>query len=148
MIETYLAGREELLNQLMTVKPAIDTLLGYVPNLVIQGVQSPGKQPTDKIHLRFSQQTVIEEQATLAGSDLKRRYTTDGLVFVQIFSPIASLNDYANGLKVAELVKSAYRGKNTENCMWFRNTRIQELPPEEAWFRVNVVSEYTYDQIG
>jgi hypothetical protein len=148
MLPTYLDARNDLFAQLLTVKPAVETVLGYPWEVVYQGVMLPDKVPTDKVWSRISQQTVLEEQATLSGNDLKRRYTTDGLVFVQIFIPQTYPQDYGRGLQVAELVKTAYRGKNTDNCMWFRNTRIQELPPETAWFRINVVSEYTYDQIG
>lgn len=148
MIDTYLAARDELIAQLMTARTAWETFLAYAPTVIVQGIGEPWKQPTDKLWMRFSQQTVIEPQATLAGNDLKRRYTTEGLVFIQIFSPKNPTTEYDKALNVAQLVKNAYRGKESENCIWFRNTRIQELPPEEAWNRINVVSEYTYDQIG
>jgi len=147
MIQSYYDARNEIFAQYNLAKPSILALLGYQPTVIYQGVENASVMPTNKIWVRLSQQTVIEEQATLAGNDLKRRYTSDGLIFAQMFIP-KTTGDYTNGVKIAEYIKNAFRGKQTSNCMWFRNVRIQELNPEEAWFRINVVSEYQYDQIA
>lgn len=148
MIESYSAGRDELFAQFLLVLPQAQTLLGYKPFVVYQGLESAEKSPTDKVWMRVSQQTVLESQATISGNDLKRRYTSDGLLFVQLFIPKQAPELYDLALKVAEVVKRQFRGKQTENCIWFRNARIQELPPEAAWFRINVVAEYLYDEMG
>lgn len=147
MITSYFDARNEIFAQYNLAKVEILALLGYQPVVVYQGVESTGVMPTDKIWLRLSQQTVIEEQSALAGNDLKRRYTSDGLIYAQIFIPKLT-GVYTNGVKIAEYIKKAFRGKQTSSAMWFRNVRIQELAPEESWFRLNVVSEYQYDQIG
>lgn len=148
MIESYSSGRNELFAQFRTSVTGINGIAGYTIPIVYQGVESPDKMPTDKVWIRLSQQTVLESQATLSGNDLKRRYTTDGLMFAQVFIPKAPPENYAKGLEIANLIKKAFRGKQTSSCMWFRNVRIQELPPEDAWFRINVISEYHYDEIG
>lgn len=148
MITAYSDARDELFAQFSGAVPGIALLLGYQPLIVYQGKDSLVKSPVDQFWFRISQQTVLEEQSALAGNDLKRRYTTDGLVFVQIFIPKTAPQNYALGLGFANSIKNAYRGKQTSSCMWFRNVRIQELPPEDAWFRLNVVAEYQYDEIG
>lgn len=145
---TYGLAREELFAQVVSQQSAMNAIAGAPVGIVVQGVEAVSKVPTDGFWLRLSQKTVNEEQATISGSDLRRRYTSEGLGFVQIFIPKTRAADYAKGVQLAELIKSAYRGKSTDNCMWFRNTRIQELPPEDAWFRLNVVTEYQYDEIG
>lgn len=144
----YITARNQLFGQLESAKPNIATLLAYTPIYIYQGVDKEPSPPTDKLWMRLSQQTVLEEQATLAGNDLKRRYTTRGLLFVQVFVPRSKPQDYAFGLAVADLVLKAYRGKSTADCMDFYNVRRQELPPETAWNRINVVAEYRYDEIG
>jgi len=147
MIASYYDARNELFAQYNLAKPAILTLLGYQPTVIYQGVDSGVAMPTDKIWVRLSQQTVLENQSAIAGNDLRQRYTSDGLAYAQIFIP-KSPGVYANGVKMVELVKNVFKGKQTSSCIWFRNVRVQELPPEESWFRLNVVSEYQYDQIG
>lgn len=148
MISNYSNARDEMFAQLTGVLPALTTLLGYAPNIVYQGVETAAKMPTDKLWMRISQQTVLESQAALAGNDLKRRYNSSGLIFVQVFIPKTEVQNYAFGLAAANVIKLAYRGKQTSNCIWFNNVRIQELPAETAWFRINVVAEYQYDEIG
>jgi len=144
----YVTARNQIFGQLNSAKPGIQTLLGYEPTYVYQGVDKEPTPAVDKLWMRLSQQTVLEEQATLAGNDLKRRYTTRGLLFVQVFIPRARPQDYAFGVAVADLVLKAYRGKQTVDCMTFTNVRRQELPPETAWNRINVVAEYDYQEIG
>lgn len=148
MIDNYSAGRDEIFAQFNLALPSVGTLIGYAPNIVYQGVEEPAKMPTDKLWVRVSQQTVLESQATLSGNDLKRRYSSEGLFFAQIFSPKSKPENYALSLAVANILKLAFRGKQTADCIWFRNVRIQELPAELAWFRINVVAEYQYDEIG
>ena len=145
---SYIDARDEIFAQLHNIKGSLATLLGYEPLIIYQGVDKETTPDPSKLWLRASIQTVLEGQATLSGNDLKRRYTTDGLIFVQIFIPKSKAQDYAFGLGVANLVLKAYRGKSTDNCIVFRNVRRQELPTETAWNRVNVVAEYEYDEIG
>jgi hypothetical protein len=147
MIDSYVSARNEIFSQYNLAKTGLLALLTYQPIVVYQGVEPTSAVPTDKLWVRISQNTVLENQATLAGNDLKRRYTSEGLIYIQLFIP-KTVGDYTKGVNAAVLIKNGYRGKQTSSCMWFRNVRIAELPPEDAWFRLNVVSEYQYDEIG
>ncbi|MES2180720.1 MAG: hypothetical protein V4493_01300 [Pseudomonadota bacterium] len=147
MIISYSNARDEIFKQFGTVLSAVSTLLTYTPEIIYQGVETGAKMPTDKLWMRVSQQTITEEQAG-PKADAVRRYTSDGLVFVQLFIAKTKVENYAIGTQVAQLVKTAFRGKQTTGCIWFRNVRIQELPSEDAWYRLNVVSEYQYDEIS
>lgn len=159
MIEDYTDGRDQIFAQFQTVLPDTTAIIGEFLRVVYQGTEATiqngvliqGKQPTDKFWARISLQTAMEQQSTLradVGSVQKRRYTSNGLIFVQIFSPVNRVENYALATKLASLIKTAFRGKQTDGCIWFTNVRVQELPKEEAWFRLNVVSEYQYDEIG
>jgi len=148
MITSYSIARNEIFGQLNIVKPALATLLGYAPKIIYQGVESSDKMPTDGLWIRASMVTVDESQATLR-DDNGRRYNTDGIFFAQIFIPKVPVEMYDKGVKTAEIIKNAYRGKQTESCIWFNRVRIQDnIPSESAWFRLNVVAEYQYDEIG
>lgn len=115
------------------------------------GVETQGKQATDKYWARVSTQGVDENQASISngvGAPGNRRYQAEGLVFVQLFGP-KSRNTAMEKLRLlAQLARNAYRGKVTANGVWFSHVRIQELDPEELWQRINVVAEYAYDEIA
>lgn len=123
-------------------------VVGYVPEVRWPGVEEPEKPELSKFWARVSQQTVIEGQSSLRNGDGGQRYTTDGLVFVQIFCPKSDSLGMTNGRKLAIIARNAFRGNATSGQVWFRNARINELPPEENWYRFNVVAEYEYDENG
>ncbi|MCW2763979.1 MAG: hypothetical protein JWR85_4180 [Marmoricola sp.] len=128
------------------------TILGEAPGaLRYVGVETQGKQETDKFWARVSTQGVDENQASIAngvGAPGNRRYQAEGLVFIQLFAP-KSRNTAMEKLRLlAQLARNAYRGKVTVNGVSFSHVRIQELDPEELWQRINVVAEYAYDEIA
>jgi len=123
-------------------------VVGYVPEVRWPGVEEPEKPDLSKFWARVSQQTVIEGQSSLRNGDAGQRYTTDGLVFVQIFCPKSDSLGMTNGRKLAIIARNSFRGNATSGQVWFRNARINELPPEENWYRFNVVAEYEYDENG
>lgn len=133
-----------------TVTNGAPGIVGYVPEMRWQNVEEPATPPVDQLWLRTSLQTVINEQATLStdeGTAGQKRYDIQGLVFVQIFLPRSVATSGADGRKVGEMLVNAFRGTRTTNGVWFRNARVQELAPEDSYFRFNVVSEFHYSDI-
>jgi len=124
----------------------VSSLVGYIPDVRWPMVEEPAEPDPSKYWARLSVQTVFEEQTALAGSDTKRRYTASGLVFVQIFCPKSRSNSGEIGGKLAEIARNSFRGKSTPNNVWFRNVRINELLPENLFYRFNVVAEFEYDE--
>lgn len=126
-------------------------IVGSVPEIRWAGVEKPDKPIVDVYWCRVSQQTVLEGQTTLktgiAPSE-NRRYTSTGLLFVQLFCPMSDAQAYDKGRQLAVLARNAFRGNETTNGVWFRNARINELAPEENAYRFNIVVEYEYDDIG
>lgn len=148
MIASYIDARDDIYSQLGLILPATVSIIGETLDVVYPGAERKDKESTSKYWARCSIQTVMESQANLRGNDLKTRYNSQGLVFVQIFGPKVT-DGFEKALQLATLIKTAFRGKQTPNCVWFRNVRIQDnIPSENAWYRVNVVAEYTYDEIG
>lgn len=126
-------------------------IAGYAPEVRWQGVEEPDSVDGSKFWVRISTQHVFEEQKTfsteVAGSG-KRRYEVSGLVFVQLFCPKSNPRAFEVGRLLAEVARGAFRGKSTPGNVWFYNVRINELDPEELFFRFNVVGEFEYDEIG
>ena len=82
------------------------------------------------------------------GVNGQKRYTASGLVFAQIFSPRSASNGFEKGIALGEVAKKAFRGKTTPGKIWFRNVRLNELEPEDSFYRLNVVAEFEYDELG
>lgn len=128
----------------------VETLLGYDTEIRWVGVNAP-KPDNSKFWIRVSQQTVIEGQKTLSnceGTPGKKRFGTQGLVFIQLFCPIADPRSMELGRKLAIIARSAFRGQSVSNVT-FRHARIQDgMAPEQELNRFNVVAEYEYDELG
>lgn len=126
-------------------------IVGYVPNIYWQGVQPRETPPSNKFWARVSKQTVFEQQATLStceGKPYQRKYTADGLIFIQLFCPKSETRAFEFGQQLAKIARNAFRGKVTDGRIWFRNVRINELEPEELYLRFNIVCEFQYDELG
>lgn len=152
MTTNYIDARNEinsLFYEAWQLKAA--AIAGYLPEIRWQGVQYRSLPDGSKIWGRVSIQTVFEEQTTLStceGKPGQKRYTASGLVFVQLFCPKSDTESYAKGGKLAKIARDAFRGKSTPGKVWFRNARINEIPPEELYERYNVVTEFEYDELG
>jgi hypothetical protein len=151
MTTTYTGARDEMFALLKSVVDAgAAAIVGYNPYVEYQGVDNAVKSPTDKFWSRVSTQTVISQQTTLStceGEIGKKRYTESGLLFVQLFAPKAADNVQKKLGLLAELNRKAFRGTTTPGHVWFRNARINELAQEALFLRINVVTEFEYDEI-
>lgn len=126
-------------------------LLGYDAQILWANLEPNKKPDSSKTWLRVSQQTVLEHQSTLSndvGEAGKRRFTTTGLIFVQFFFPKSEPRSWQVGRNLAEIARNIFRHSLTNNSIWFRRAKINELPEERDTFRLNVVAEYEYDELG
>lgn len=128
------------------------SIFGYVPAIEWFGKETKDKVDRTKVWARFSTQNVTEEQATLSAcvdEPFVRRWNGSGLIFVQLFLPKTVANAVIQGRKLAKVARNAYRGKKTDGGVTFHNVRINDsLAPEEQFYRINVVAEYDYDELG
>lgn len=126
-------------------------IVGSVPHVRWPDVEEPAKPITDAYWCRVSLNTILEGQTTLkvgVAPSENRRYTSTGLLFVQLFCPMSDAQAADKGRQLAVLARNAFRGNETSNGVWFRNARIVPLAPEENAYRFNIVVEYEYDDIG
>jgi hypothetical protein len=145
----YEQATDEILSTFTVAwKAGSAAIVGYIPTIYYPG-QDLGVVPDcSKFWARISVQTVSTTQRSLSdlvGNEHKRRYTSNGLVFVQIFSPTGKIDSPQKTRKLAELALSAFR--NCPSNVIFRNQSIDELPPENSCIRLNVVASFEYDEI-
>lgn len=82
----------------------------------------------------------------LVGSPSNRRYTTDGLLMVDLYALAGDGRAAAQAL--GESVLAAYRGQKTAGGVWFRRERVKDVGPDGTWYHVNAIIHYQYDTIG
>jgi hypothetical protein len=125
--------------------------VGYVPEVRWQNVEEPNSIDGSKFWARVSLQTVFEEQSTLSnceGAPWQKRYTVSGIVFVQIFCPKSEARSSEQGKLLSKIARNSFRGKATDSKIWFRRARINELAPEDLFYRFNVIADFEYDELG
>jgi hypothetical protein len=149
MSATYQIATDEMFAQFNTAWQAqTAAIAGYVP-IVYWPLITPVDVPDgSKYWTRVSKQGVLEEQTTLRDENGERRYTAYGLIFVEIYAPKSAGNAPVVARALAVVARNAYRGKTTPSKVIFRNARIKEVPEEALYYRLNVVAEYEYDEIG
>lgn len=126
-------------------------IVGYVPEVRWPNDQERDLPAGEKFWARLSIQTVLSEQTTLAASVEgagKRRYTSSGLIFVQLFCPKSNVEADELGKLLAETAQNSFRGKSTPGKVTFSHVRINPLPPENLFYRYNIVAEFEYDEIA
>lgn len=153
MIDSYSQANGELYKPIKDILESVEivTLFGYAIDVRWPNNEKLENPTSDKIWVRVSRQTVSNPQTAIQNNyrgQSARKYTNYGLLFVQLFSPKTN-GVYPKVEKLAEtLLKNAFRGKSTEHCITFRNARMSEVTPENDWYRLNVVTEYEYDEIS
>ena len=131
-------------------KPA-ENLLGYVPEIYWRNKERADKPASDKFWCRVTVYTELEEQANISVANAgayAKRWTTSGIVMIQLFCPRAVKNSDKLGQQLSNIIKLCYRGKTTDGGIWFRNARINDgLEPEELFYRFNIVADFEYDEL-
>lgn len=82
-------------------------------------------------------------QATLAGEHGTRRFSRSGFVVISIFVPVG--NGQTKAYQLAQLVSNAYEDARLD--VWFRNTRIKEQGVSGAFEQVDVLSDFSFDEV-
>lgn len=124
----------------------------YTPELYMPRI--PRRSPPDqaKHWAQLSINTVMSNQAAFVGytrEDRKaKKYEESGLVFIQLFGPRSAVDGAEIQDRLAQMARAGFRGKSTAGKVWFRNARINDIPPENEMLRLNVVAEYEYYEIG
>ncbi len=125
-------------------------IVGSVPAVRWPNVEERSRPPLNSYWCRVSMQEVLAPQSSLKSGvapNEGQRYTSTGLLFVQVFAPMSDAEAAEKGKALAELARSAFRGVETPGGVWFRNPRVTPLPPQDNAYRFNMVVDYEYDTI-
>lgn len=99
---------------------------------------------------RISTQMVTSQQSAHTMPDGPEaspiEYETNGLVFVQVFAPMAEPDSYRNGDLLAAYCVDIFRRTETASGVWFRNGRFNELEADGQNYRWNVKVEYQFTE--
>jgi hypothetical protein len=121
-----------------------------IPDVEFPGDERQGVKPTDVYWARVTllpndtEQTGLSNGAFAPGN---RRYTSYGLIAVQIFGPRQN-SDVADKLALlAQCAQKAFR-KETANGVTLLNASFRPMTPEPNWEAVIVQAEYEFDEIG
>lgn len=136
---TFAQARDEMIAQVNTPWKLAN------PTLPLLFDDRKGDKPTRGAWARVSIRHNRGEQETLAGPIGNRMFFRDGLITVEVYTPQGDGLSKADEL--AKICADAFEGKSTPNGVWFRRVRIREIGPDQAWYQVNVIAEFTYSEV-
>lgn len=82
-------------------------------------------------------------QGSLAGDTGVKRWKRAGTLFVQVFAPVGGGS--SAGYNAAEAVVNAFQA--AKDCVWYRNIRMNEIGASGAFEQINVLVDFTYDEV-
>lgn len=153
MTTNYTDARDKIYGR---VKAAIDgpvaALFGYKAETRWPFTAEPNKPDASKIWFRVSSQIVEEGQSTLStceGAPGQKRYETVGVLIIEMYMPKAVRDSGVKGTKAAAIIRDAFRNAPSgEEGIFYYRARINDgIAPEELFYRLNVVTEFEYDEV-
>lgn len=84
------------------------------------------------------------QQQTL-GAAGGRTFVRRGIIIVQIFTRIG--NGLRESYQLAKVVADGFEGESSENGVWFRNVRINEIGKDGMFIQTNVNIEFEYTEL-
>lgn len=123
-------------------------IVGTIPEVRWQGDESPQAPAVGTYWLRVTEQLVIEQQTSLSGSTGQKLYTSQGLIYAQVFCPSSDPPSYTNGRFLARLCRNTFRKREPGDLVWFRNAKIVPVGLSGAWYQFNVSATYQFDEIS
>lgn len=135
---TYAEARDEIL---AVFKTAWDTTSYQAFYDDVRQQRGDTESPWASVHLRHAS----GGQATLSGETGSRTFARTGNITTQIFTP--SGKGLQDAYALAKVVSDAFEGANTPGGAWFRNVRLNEVGRDGQFFQLNVIVDFSYDEI-
>lgn len=84
--------------------------------------------------------------SSLSGDFGQRSFGRNGTIIVQVFTPLKRGTDL--NYDIVSIILSAFEGRRSVGeSVWFRNSRFSEKGRDRAWFRIDVKSDFVYDEV-
>lgn len=138
MSATYTQARDEIFAVISTAWATTGFLMLW-PDKV--GEKPPTRSPWARTTLRHTD----GGQSTLANHQGLQRFRRDGILTVQIFTPVGEGTERSYDL--AKVISDALEGTTTAKGVWFRNVRLKEIGSDTPWFQVNINSDFYYEEL-
>lgn len=121
---------------------------GGVPHVVWEGAQEADKKGprTDRPWARVTVAHNVAPQRTF-GEPGNRRFERLGLITVQLFVPLGMEDTVALAEALGTIARDAFEGRTTPGGVWFRNARLQEVGPDGPWWQLNIVTDFSYEEL-
>jgi hypothetical protein len=132
---------------LADVEAGAPAIVGAVPVIRWQGNEEATPPAVTAYWLRVTESLVIEQQSSLSGGTGAKRYTSQGIVFTQVFCPASDPAGYTKGRFLARLCRNTFRKREPGELVWFRNAKIVPVGLSNAWYQFNVSATYQFDEI-
>lgn len=125
------------------------TTTPYVPTIYWENIESDVPNDHSRHWLRFNSQQISSGQSafrTACDGNRKAKYTTHGIIIIQLFlSKAAFAGDHR---RLSVIARDIFRPRNLkDNPVWYQGSTLRELSPEERYFRTNVAVNYQYDEL-
>jgi len=75
----------------------------------------------------------------------KRRYERTGVLTIQVFAPKG--DGLSRCYQLAKILADGLEGQATPRGVWFRNVRVREAADSGNFSQVNVLADFTYDEV-
>jgi hypothetical protein len=142
------ASINDAVNDILKVyKDAWDAQTAPVPPTIYDNVA--GQQPADGsawVRVQVKHNPGAGGQTTIGGDAGNKRFTRYGMVVCELYVPTGKGKSAYTGF--VETIMRAFEGKSARNGgAFFFNVRPQEVGQEGDWFKVNVIAEFSWDQI-
>lgn len=98
---------------------------------------------TEKVWARVVIRHANGGQGSLAGDTGVKRWERTGTLFVQVFAPVG--DGTLAGYDAAQAVVNAFQ--SARDCVWYRNIRINEVGADGAFEQINVLVDFSYDDV-
>lgn len=105
----------------------------------------PGSAPTsEQTWARASVKHSDGNQTSMGSATGTRKFTDQGTVFVQVFSPVGDGSTASR--EAAKDVLNAFRDAR-DPSVWFRNAKLNEVGSDGAFYQTNVSATFSYDTV-
>lgn len=151
MILTPATARDSMANQLAGAWAAADwAALGLTapPAIIWQGRGDDDKPNLDLPYVRWAAKHSGMPQSGLSNDEGDKKFSGIGVIVIQLLAPLLPGNGFEVAEQMAIIARNAYRGKQTPDCIWFRNARFEEVGPDAGWYLFNTFVEFDYDEVA
>lgn len=122
--------------------------LAEPPPIIWQGRGADAKPDLDGPYIIWMAKHASMPQSGFSNEIGEVKYSSVGVIVIQCKAPLLPGNGFEVAEQMAIIARNAYRGKQTPDCIWFRNARIEEVGPDAGWYLFNTFVEFDYDEVG